>query len=145
VVNRWITENPHLTEEQAVAIRDTAHKYFYRQFDFLQIKDPSTYLDLTLLGEDYTKGDKDNLWRQIVRNQQAILKKKRIKHRNFGTYSIHDCGYDWCPYNGMMIRQGSELAESTMHFDSDKPRNSKKQKSLQRRLERKHFDPKSYL
>ncbi|HEV7333645.1 MAG TPA: hypothetical protein VGN63_21605 [Flavisolibacter sp.] len=142
---RSLLENEHLSVEQAIKLRDTAHQHFQKQFNFLQIKDPSTYLKVTLLGEDYTKGDEDNMWRQIVRNQQAILKEKRIKHRNFGTYSIHNCGYDWCPYNGMMIRQGSELAEGTMHFDTDKPRNDKKQKSLRRKLERKHYDPKADL
>lgn len=139
---RSLLENKQLSSEQAVALRDAAHRHFQKQFDFLQIKDPVTYLKVTLLGEEYTKGDEDNLWRQIVRNQQIILKEKRIRHRNFGTYSIHDCGYDWCPYKGMMVRQGSELARSTMHFETDKPRNSRKYKSLQAKSDRKHYDPK---
>jgi hypothetical protein len=142
---RSLLENEALSKEQAVSLRDTAHQYFQKQFDFLQIKDLSTYLKVTLLGQEYTKGDEQNLVRQIVNNQQAILKDKRIKHRNFGTYSIHDCCYEWCPYNGMMIQQGSKLAEGSMHFDSDKPKASRKQKSQQQKSERKHFDPRTEL
>jgi hypothetical protein len=92
---RSLLENKHLSVEQAIELRETAHGHFQKQFNFFQIKDPSTYLKVTLLGEEYTKGDEDNLWRQIVRNQQSILKEKRIKHRNFGTYSIHNCDYEW--------------------------------------------------
>ena len=91
---RSLLENEDLSPEQAIELRNIAHQHFQKQFEFLQLKDPITYLKVTLLGEDYTKGDTDNLWRQIIHNQQAILKVKRIRHRNFGVSSIHDCGYD---------------------------------------------------
>lgn len=94
-----------------------------------------------LLGQEYTKGGEQNLVRQMVKNQQTILKDKRIKHRNFGTYSNHDCGRDWCPYNGMMIKRGSELAEGPMHFDSDRSKASRQQKSKRLKSERKQFNP----
>ena len=138
---RSLLENETLSKGQAVSLRDAAHQHFQKQFDFLQIKDLSTYLKVTLLGQEYTKGDEQNLVRQIVKNQQTILKDKRIKHRNFGTYSIHDCGYEWCPYNGMMVKQGSQLARGSMHFDSDCPKASRQQKSKRNTSERKHFNP----
>jgi hypothetical protein len=47
--------------------------------------------------------------------------------------------------NGIMAQQGSNLAEGIMHFATDKPRNGKKQKSQQRRSERKHYKPKADL
>ena len=138
---RSLLENDNLTKEQAIQLRDIAHEHFQKQFNFLQLKDPSTYFKVTMIGQEYTKGDEQNLWRQIVKNQQDILRDKRIKHRNFGTYSIHDCGYDWCPYNGMMVQQGSALAEGSMHFNSDRPKASRQQKSKRNKIERKQFDP----
>ena len=142
---RSLLENRLLSKEEAIELRDDAHVYFQKQFDFLQLKDPDTFLKITLLGEEFTEADEHQLWRNIKRNQQAILKEKRIRHRNFGVYSIHDCGYGWCRYNGMMIRQGSEIAEGYMHFDSDKPRHNKQQKSLRYRAERKRFNPDNEL
>jgi hypothetical protein len=111
----------------------------------MQLKDPSTYFRVTMLGQEYTKGDEQNLWRLIVKNQQELLKEKRIKHRNFGTYSIHDCGYDWCPYNGMMAKQGSPLARGAMHFDTDRPKASRQQKSERNKSERKQFNPGKHM
>lgn len=57
---------------------------------------------------------------EIEFNQQKILKEKRFGHRNFGDYSKHNCGYENCPYNGIMVKQGKFLCEGTMSFDTDK-------------------------
>jgi len=134
---RSLLENEQLSLEERLQLRDLAAQNFTKQVAFLQVKDPVTYLRLSLLGKEYTKADEEESWRQIVRNQQAILKEKGISHRNFGTYSIHDCGVESCPFNGMMIRQGSEFAESSMHFKSDRSRVAKKQKSMNARKDRK--------
>jgi hypothetical protein len=117
---RSILENEKLTLEQKIELREYAHQKFQKIFDFLQLKDPKTYVDIMLLGEEITTADKNRLWEQVIINQEKILKNKRIKHRNFGVYAKHECGYPTCPYDGMMVRQGSKFAESTMQFDSDK-------------------------
>ncbi|WP_418502269.1 hypothetical protein [Flagellimonas sp.] len=135
---RSLLENQNLTLQEKQEIRDFAHQYFQKTFEFLQLKDPQTYFEVSTLGEELTKGDELNLWRIIRESQQHILKKKQIKHRNFGTYSKHDCGYDHCPYNGLMIRQGTPLAEFSVCFDSDKNQDEKKQKS--QRLKREKRD-----
>ena len=67
----------------------------------------------------------------------SLLADKKIKHRNFGDYSKHNCGHDNCVWNGIMIRQGSWLAESSMHFDSDKNKYQQKVKSDKRKSDRK--------
>lgn len=59
-----------------------------------------------------------------------IIKEKKLNHRNFGSYAKHDCGIDYCPYNGLMIRQGSPLAETSMHFKKDRNKDVKMQKAL---------------
>jgi glutamate synthase domain-containing protein 2 len=116
---RSIIENDKLNLEDKIAIRDLAHQKFSKTFEFLQLKDPYVYFQVSTLGRVLTTADEQQLWEDIRHNQQKILKAKRIKHRNFGEYSKHNCGYETCPYNGMMIRQGSMLAESNMHFNSD--------------------------
>jgi hypothetical protein len=117
---RSLLENEKLTLEQKIGVREYAHKKFQKAFDFLQLKDPKTYMEVCMLGEEMTKGDKAQLWEKVKANQEKILKDKRIKHRNFGVYAKHDCGYETCPYNGMMVRQGTRFVESTMWFDCDK-------------------------
>ena len=116
---RSILENNKIDLDQKIAIRDLAHTKFFKTFEFLQLKDPYTYIQVSTLGETLTKADERQLWQDLRINQEQILKDKRIKHRNFGNYSKHDCGYDDCPYNGVMIRQGGFLTESTIRFDSD--------------------------
>lgn len=74
-----------------------------------------------------TEGDVQNAWRIIRENQQKILKDKKIKHRNFGTYSIHDCGLSYCPYDGLMIKQNAFNSRS---FMSLKPMKTKTRKSI---------------
>jgi hypothetical protein len=116
---RSILENDKLDLAQKISIRDLAHTKFFKTFEFLQLKDPYTYIQVSTIGETLTKADEHQLWQNVRITQEKILKDKKIKHRNFGNYSKHDCGYDNCPYNGVMIRQGGFLSESTMRFDSD--------------------------
>ena len=116
---RSIVENDKLDLEAKIAIRELAHDRFIKSFEFLQLKDPDTYIKVSTLGEILTVADRRQLWENIRTNQEKILKDKRIKHRNFGIYSKHDCGYEDCYYNGIMIHRGSRIAESNMHFDSD--------------------------
>ena len=134
---RSIVENEKLTLDDKIALRDYAHNTFRKTFDFLQLKDPKTFIEVEYLGQELTKGDEYNIWRNIGRNQQLILEDKKIKHRNFGTYSKHNCGYDSCVWNGIMIRQGSRLAEGNMHFESDKNKYQQKLKSDKRKSDRK--------
>jgi hypothetical protein len=134
---RSLLENENLTLEEKLAIREYAHKTFKKTFNFLQLKDPKTYLEVSTLGQGLTVADEAQLWREIIKNQQKILADKRIKHRNFGQYSKHNCGYETCIWNGLMIKQGSWLQESNMHFDSDKNKYQQKLKSDRRKVERK--------
>jgi hypothetical protein len=135
---RSILENEKLTAEQKLEIRDAAISAFPKFFVFLQVKDPWTYRKLTLLGQDFTEADEDRLRDIIELNQQRILADKRIKHRNFGIYSKHSCGYDTCYMNGLMIKQGSLLSEYIMVTPSRRPQKySTFSKSEQRKQERK--------
>lgn len=134
---RSLVENEKLTLEDKITVREYAHKTFRKTFDFLQLKDPKTFVDVTYLGQELTKGDEERIWDDIRTNQQKILADKRIKHRNFGEYSKHNCGYEDCVWNGLMIRQGSWLMESNMHFDSDRNKYQQKLKSERRKTERK--------
>ncbi|HEY0656052.1 MAG TPA: hypothetical protein VGD65_23115 [Chryseosolibacter sp.] len=134
---RSIIENEKLSVDEKIQLREFAHGYFRKFFDFLQLKDPCTFVKVSTLGEELTVGDESQLWRNVVFNQERILKDKRIKHRNFGKYSRHECGYPDCPYKGLMITQHSHLAEIKMHFESDKNRYAAQLKSERRRMERK--------
>lgn len=144
---RSIVETKKLDINQKIAIRDYANQKFYKTFEFLQLKDPKTYFDLKTLGENLTAADEAQIWREIKLNQEQILKDKRIKHRNFGAYSKHNCGYELCPYNGLMIKQGSSLSEGDMRFDSDKCKaaifakleNHKKQRKTMKQLIQKEL------
>ena len=136
---RSLLENENLSLGDKLEIRDFANQYFQKTFDFLQLKDPKTYFEVTTLGEELTVADERNHWRMIIENQEKIIKEKRFGHRNFGTYSKHDCGYDYCPYNGLMIKQGSHLAETSMCFKSDKNTTEKKLKSQYRKKEQRNW------
>ncbi len=120
---RSIIENDKLNLEQKIAIRDLAHTLFIKSFEFLQIKDPGTYFDVSTLGLELTEAEKNKFFEDIKKNQEKILKSKRIKHRNFGTYAKHDCGILECPYNGMMVRQNCSHhcmeSSSPICFDTD--------------------------
>lgn len=122
---RSILENKKLTLEDQLEVRDYAQQAFAKTFAFLQLKDPWTYKQLVTLGQDLTKADHAQLWANIYQYQQTYLKEKKLNHRNFGTYGKHDCGWEDCPLNGIMIRQGSVLSECTMHFKEDKYLNKK--------------------
>jgi hypothetical protein len=134
---RSILENEKLELDAKIAIRELAHEKFRKSFDFLQLKDPDTYIKVSTLGQALTVVEKRQLMKNIRANQEKILKDKRIKHRNFGTYSKHDCGYEHCFYNGMMIHRGSRLAESNMFFDSDENSWLKQWKPTRQRSEKR--------
>lgn len=135
---RSITENEKLDATQKIVIRDQAVATFHKTFEFLQLKDPVTYFKLTTLGQQLTVADEAQRWDDIRLAQQKILKDKKLSHRNFGTYSKHLCGYDTCPLDGLMIRQGSRLAYGgEIHFCSDKNSYAQQVKSERRKQERK--------
>jgi hypothetical protein len=135
---RSLIENKKLTLDDKIAVREYAHKTFKKSFDFLQLKDPKTFVEVTYIGQELTKGDQEMIWNNIKTNQRKILSDKRIKHRNFGEYSKHSCGDEHCVWNGIMIKQGSWLAESNMHFNSDKNKYQQKVKSERRKSERRN-------
>ncbi|MEO3402546.1 hypothetical protein AAFN85_01490 [Mucilaginibacter sp. CAU 1740] len=134
---RSLTENDKLSLEEKIAIREHAHRLFKKSFDFLQIKDPDVFIVVSNLGIELTKVDRAKAWEDVVKNQQKILKDKRIKHRNFGTYSKHDCPYEDCIYRGLMVNPNSRLAWGNIHFAGDKNKAEQKTKSERRKLERK--------
>jgi hypothetical protein len=135
---RSLLENEKLTLVEKLELRDFAHSFFQKTFDFLQLKDPKTYMDVCSLGEDLTKADEWQLWENVKANQQKILKEKQIKHRNFGIYGLHDCGYETCKFNGLMVQQGSFFCENQMRFDSDKNSSVGKVKAEKRKQDRKN-------
>ncbi|MDO4250109.1 MAG: hypothetical protein Q4C68_01215 [Moraxella sp.] len=116
---RSLCENKRLSLEEKITIRDLAHQHFARFFEFLPLKDPVTYIAVSTLGDTLTAADKHHLWQTIRQTQQKYLAKKRLKQRNFGIYGKHECGIAWCPYDGMMVRQGTVLCEYHMTFASD--------------------------
>lgn len=134
---RSLTEHEGLIIEEKLIIREHAHKVFRKTFDFLQLKDPHTYMEVSTLGQTLTNGDEEKIWADIRKNQQSILADKRIRHRNFGIYSKHRCGYEGCHLEGLMVRQGSILADSHMYFESDKNRYLAKDRADRRKSERK--------
>lgn len=134
---RSLTEYTRLTIEEKLIIREHAHKLFKKTFDFLQLKDPHTYVLVSTLGQNLTKGEEQRVWTDIRKNQQKILADKRIRHRNFGIYSKHTCGYEGCHLEGVMVRNDSVLADSHMYFDSDKNRDGLRVKSDRRKSDRK--------
>ncbi len=136
---RSLLENEFLNVEELIEIRNFANIYFQKTFDFLQLKDPDTYLKVLTLGEEMTEQEERQRWKTILENQQQILSDKRIKHRNFGVYSKHNCGLEYCPYNGIMVRQGSQLARNCMYFKSDKDKNEKNNKVARLKKEKRDF------
>lgn len=134
---RSIVENDKLSLDEKIQVREYSHKTFKKTFDFLQLKDPRVFVEVSTLGQELTKGDEEKIWNDVRANQQKILSDKRIKHRNFGHYSKHNCGYEDCVWNGLMIRQGSWLAEGNMHFTDDKNKYQQKLKSDKRKSDRR--------
>lgn len=135
---RSICENEKLALPEKIEIRDYSNTIFGKTFNFYQLKDPKTYFNLITLGKELTVADEQKVWDDIKVNQQKILTDKKIKHRNFGKYSKHSCGYDDCRYNSLMIKQGSFLTEDTMHFNSDKNEYAAKDKSERIKKQRKN-------
>ncbi len=134
---RSLLENSIINTTDKIEVREYAHKTFKKSFDFLQIKDPVTFLEVSSLGQELTKVDRAQLWYEIRENQQKILTDKKIKHRNFGQYSKHNCRDENCIWNGFMIKQESWLREWSMYFDSDKNPWPAKCKSICRKSDRK--------
>lgn len=135
---RSIVENDKLKLNEKIEVREYAHKTFKKSFEFLQLKDPKTFIDITYLGQELTAGDLERIWIDIRINQQKILTSKKIKHRNFGNYSKHNCGDENCIWNGIMIKQGSWFAETNIHFNNDKNKYQQKLKSKARKIDRKN-------
>lgn len=135
---RSILENEKLTVEDKIFVKDFANTFFKKTFDFLQLKDPFTYFQLTTLDKTLTVSDERQLWNQIKINQEKILKDKKIRHRNFGVYSKHSCSYETCGMNGLMIEQGSFFTEHIMRFISDKNKFAAQLKSERFKKERKN-------
>jgi hypothetical protein len=135
---RSLIENEKLTVAEKLEVCAYAHAQFQKTFDFLQLKDPKTYIAVSSLGQELTKADERQLWENVKVNQQKILADKQIKHRNFGIYGIHDCGYETCHMNGLMVKQGSFFCENQMRFDSDKHTYSGQLKSERLKKDRKN-------
>jgi hypothetical protein len=135
---RSILENEKLTLEEKLQIRDLAHSFFQKQYDFLQLKDPKTYLEVLSLGQELTKADWLQMWEDVKKNQQQILENKRIKHRNFGDYSKHNCGVETCMYAGLMVKKGGFLCEQQIRFESDKNAREAQLKSERLKKDRKN-------
>lgn len=137
---RSILENEKLNLMQKMAVRDQAVALFRKTFEFLQLKDPVTYFALTTLGQQFTIADEAQRWSDIRLNQQKILKAKKLRHRNFGTYSKHTCWDDTCPLKGVMLRQAdSTRAVCPMSFCSDKNRHRVRLKAIAFKNARKYF------
>jgi hypothetical protein len=137
---RSIVETTKLSLEEKLALRTVAVTAFAKTFEFLQLKDPRTYLAVTALGENLTVADENQVWEDIRHNQQRILESKKLKHRNFGTYSKHDCGQEICYMKGLMTKQGSILAyygSGGMGFSSDTRRWFKSEKAARFKQDRK--------
>ena len=85
---RSIIENNKLDLDQKIAIRELAHQHFFNFFEFLQVRCPQVYINVSTLGRTLTGVERDQLWEKVCNNGEKILKAKRIKHRNFGDYAI---------------------------------------------------------
>lgn len=131
-------ENEKLNLEEKIEVREYSHLPFKKSFDFLQLKDPNVFVEVSTLGQELTKGDEEKICNNIKKNQQKILDDKRIKHMNFGTYSKHNYNYDDCVWNGLILRQGSSLFYGNMHFITDKSKYEQKEKSEKRKSDRKY-------
>jgi hypothetical protein len=129
---RSIVENEKLSLEEKIEVREYAHRTFIKTFDFLQLKDPNTFFEVSTLGQSFTLADERQYWKNIIANQEKILKDKKLNHRNFGVYSRHQCGWDLCPFLGLMVKPGWSLKYADMHHKSDKTKNPGKSKELKK-------------
>lgn len=134
---RSVFENEQISSEEKIQLRDHIIAKMPKVFEFMQVRHPDLYTKLYFLGKTPTKGDEDHLWKEINSNQVKILKEKRIRHRNFWNYSKHNCGYDNCHLNWLMVQQWSWFCEYDMVFPSDKNYYVLKDKSRRWKQERK--------
>ncbi|MFN0201065.1 MAG: hypothetical protein ACKVTZ_06065 [Bacteroidia bacterium] len=102
---RGIVESEKLSVEEKIQVRDFANKIFGKTYDFLQIKDGHTYYHLHTLGKEMTKADEEQVWEGMKAYKDQFLKRKHIKHHNFGNRAKHSCGYEDCYMNGRMLNQ----------------------------------------
>ena len=58
-----MVETTKLSLEEKLALRQVAVAAFAKTFDFLQLKDPKTYFEVTTLGESLTVGTAKELER----------------------------------------------------------------------------------
>jgi len=135
---RSILENEKLNNDEKIEVRNILNEKHFKTFEFYQIKDPDLYMKLFLLDKDYNEQQKEQLFEDVELFQEKKLKEKRFGHRNFGTYSKHNCGMKDCPMNGLMVRQGSAMAERCLNFKSDTNKSYKKTKSKNYKKERKN-------
>jgi hypothetical protein len=122
---RSVIENEKLSLEEKIEVREHAHRKFKKSFDFLQLKDPNTFYSVSTLGMSLTLADDTQFWRNVIANQEKIIKDKKLNHRSFGVYSKHECGWEDCPYRGLMVKASWFLKYADMHFKSDKASRSK--------------------
>ncbi len=118
-IYRSLLENTKISIEEKIEIKNLYNTVFWKTYNFLQVKDPNTYLKIELLWKSYTVADENQLFLNIQKNQEKILKDKKIKHRNFWDYSKHNCAVKWCPLDWLMIKQWSWFSENSMCFNSD--------------------------
>ncbi len=62
---RSIVENEKLTIKEKIEVREYANNTFMKTFNFLQLKDPETFVEVSTLGQEFTKGDKEKIWNDI--------------------------------------------------------------------------------
>jgi hypothetical protein len=134
-VYRGIRESTKLTDEIKVELRDAYNVVFQKTFNFLVMKDPGLYRYFVELDGDKMKDH------EMEELQQKAYNKLKKKHRSFGVYSKHMCGYDDCPLNGLMLPGGSSIQEyeGTMCFKSDKPSYNKNGKDIRRAKNKRKF------
>jgi hypothetical protein len=136
---RSLSENEKISIDEKIRIREFAHTFFQKTFDFLVLKDPLTYMTVVSLGLEMTKADEKQLWKDVEQAQLKILTEKKLGHRNFGTYSKHICGHEGCPLDGLMTQKGSYISyHDEMRFDTDNRNYGAKNKSEKLKKERKN-------
>lgn len=134
-IYRSILETEKLDINGKIEIRDAYNKEFQKTFDFMVMKDPGTYRRLRELDEDKVhQYEMDEL-------QKKVYDKLKKKHRSFGVYSKHICGYDTCPLNGLMLPGGSSVQEyeGKICFKSDKSTYGKIVKDVLRKKKKRKF------
>jgi len=58
---RSIIENEKLGLPEKIEVREYAHQFFRKTFDFLQLKDPDTFVKVSTLGQTLTVAGEANL------------------------------------------------------------------------------------